>query len=410
MAEMLLKSNKTNLLLTNKEIVFLDDFQRQIEARFNIQINLEKLVKWDLRLRKSTYPIYQRLLKSVSPRIVVLICSYGKETFVEACKFLEIPVVELQHGVINKYHLGYSFPGASRIKRTFPDYLFVFGEFWKQVAEYPIEKERIFSVGYPYLESEIKKYPTVKKQNQILFISQGTIGREMSRFACELSERENFPYSIAYKLHPGEYSRWRSEYPWLVKPKVRVVDNDEFPLYRLFAESKIQIGVHSTAIFEGLKYGLRTFLLDLPGVEYMDYLIEKQVAAMVTSVDDLIGKLQKGRSKSSRIAMDFFFKPNSLDNITKALDELLGPGTGGLIKAKNNKGRPQIIVIACSFLRSAFKVGEISLRVISFTIFLVIPFILRTVGKKEIDYIRKLFNKKVRPGMRVLGYKVKNSS
>jgi hypothetical protein len=334
-----------------------------------------------------------------------LICSYGKETFVEACKFLGIPVVELQHGVINKYHLGYSFPGTSRIKRTFPDYLFVFGDFWKQVAEYPIEKERIFSVGYPYLESEIKKYPAVKKQNQILFISQGTIGREMSRFACELSERENFPYSIAYKLHPGEYSRWRSEYPWLVKPKVRVVDNDEFPLYRLFAESKIQIGVHSTAIFEGLKYGLRTFLLDLPGVEYMDYLIEKHVATMVTSVDDLIEKLQKG--KSSRIPMDFFFKPNSLDNIIKALDELLGPGNGGLIKAKNNKGRPKIIVIACNFLRSAFEVGEISVRVISFTIFLVMPFFLRTVGKKEIEYIRKLFNKKVRPGMRVLGYKVK---
>jgi hypothetical protein len=306
--------------------------------------------------------------------------------------------VELQHGVINKYHLGYSFPGASRIKRTFPDYLFVFGEFWKHVAEYPIEKERIFSVGYPYLESELKKYPTVKKQNQVLFISQGTIGKEMSKFASELSERENFPFSIAYKLHPGEYSRWRKEYPWLLKAKLRVIDDDQIPLYGLFAESNIQIGVHSTAIFEGLNYGLRTFLLDLPGVEYMDYLIEKEVATMATSVDDLLEKIQKG--KNSGIAMDFFFKPNSLDNIIEALDELSGAKKERLEKATNNNGGSKRIIY--NFLHPSFEFGQSSLKLISFTIFLLIPFFfrltpfyLRTVGKKVIEYIRRLFDRKL---------------
>jgi hypothetical protein len=318
------KFNRVNVLLTERDIFFLNEIQKKIEAKFNIQIDLKELVKRDLLSRKSVFPIYQSLLKRVSPKIVILICSYGKETFVEACKTLGIPVVELQHGIINKYHLGYSFPGAIRIKRTFPDYLFVFGDFWKQVTEYPIEKEQIYSVGYPYLESEVKKYFTVKKQNQVLFLSQGTIGREMSKFASELSERENFPITIVYKLHPGEYNRWRSEYPWLINSKVKVVDNDQVPLYRLFAESKIQIGVYSTAIFEGLNFGLRTFLLDLPGVEYMDYLIEKHVGTMVTSVDDLIGKLQSG--ENSRIGMDFFFKPNSLDNIIKAIDDLLSGG------------------------------------------------------------------------------------
>lgn len=315
------KLKAVNVSLAKQEILLLRDLQKKIEERFNVRLNLEEMVKRDLLIRKSTLPVYAKLLKKVSPKLVIVVCSYGKETFIEACKSLGVPVVELQHGVISSYHLGYSFPDPHRIKRTFPDYLFVFGDFWKEGIGYPIGRERIYSVGYPYLESEVQRYAEIKKRDQLVFISQGTIGNAMSKFAVALSERKDFPFEIAYKLHPGEYARWRKEYPWLLASKIKVVEDDEIPLYLLFAQSRMQVGVYSTAIFEGLYFGLKTVLLNLPGVEYMDQLVKEQVARVVTSPEELVKVIKE---EAPKVNMERFFRPDSLNNIMKAISELLG--------------------------------------------------------------------------------------
>ena len=320
------KFNLVKVSLTVSERKLLKNIREQITDRFKLSINLEEIVKRDLLNRKSVLPVYQAILGKVSPKLVFVVCSYGKETFIEACKSKEIPVVELQHGVISPYHLGYSFPGPKRAKRTFPDYLFSFGDFWKAGIEFPISKDQIYSVGYPYLEDEAKQYAGLEKKNQIVFISQGTIGREMSRFAVALSKREDFPIEIVYKLHPGEYARWRKEYPWLAEADIQVVDDDQIPLYKLFAESRIQVGVNSTALFEGLTFGLQTILLDLPGVEYMDHLVNEQIAWVATRPAELAERIRE--EAVPQIQTGRFFKPDSLNNMKQAIKELLDTGSG----------------------------------------------------------------------------------
>ena len=319
------KLNLVRFSLTGSERQLLKDIQEQITARFCLSIDLEKMVERDLLIRKSVFPVYRALLKKVKPRLAFVVCSYGKETFIEACKSMGIPVAELQHGVISPYHLGYSFPGPRRVKRTFPDYLFSFGDFWKMGVEYPISSDRICSVGYPYFEDEAKQYARLAKKNQIVFISQGTVGKEMSRFAVQLSARNDFPLKIIYKLHPGEYARWRKEYPWLVGANIQVVGDDRLPLYRLFAESKIQVGVNSTAIYEGLNFGVQTILLDLPGVEYMDHLVKENVGRVVASPSELMQQTRE--TTVAEIQTENFFKPDSLNNIRLSIEELLSTGT-----------------------------------------------------------------------------------
>lgn len=308
--------------LSEEELVFLENIQYHILNRFKVKINLKNQVHWQLNFRKNVLPLYERLLRKVKPKLVILVCSYGFETFIEACKSMDIPVAELQHGVLSRYHLGYSFPGPKKTKRAFPDYFLAFGDYWKDSVEFPLEKERIISVGYPYLENEVKKYSDIKKKDQILFISQGTIGGEMSKFAVELSKDHRMKHKIIYKLHPGEYSRWRKAYPWLGESGIWVIDYNEIPLYRLFAESKIQVGVHSTAIFEGLNFGLRTYLLDLPGVEYMEGLIESQDARIVKSIDEFIVSLF-GENFGKRINTEKYFRCSSIENIKSAITSIL---------------------------------------------------------------------------------------
>jgi len=316
------KLGTVRVSFTREEKALLKDILHEIYDKLKVRISLEDMVRIDLLIRESRLPLYTTLLTKVNPRIVIVVCSYGKETFIEACKNLNIPVVELQHGVINEYHLGYAYPGVRRIKRTFPDYFFAFGDFWKDSVEFPIGKDRIFSVGYPYLEREVEKYINVQKKEQLLFISQGTIGKELSKFAVELSKTNQISQKIIYKLHPGEYDRWQREYPWLEDAEIEVLDDDRIPLYRLFAESKIQIGVYSTSVYEGLAFGNKTYLFNLPGIEYMEYLIKNQYAKVVFSIDELIA-LIKEEKYDKHFNIKDFFRSNALNNIYNKLGELI---------------------------------------------------------------------------------------
>jgi len=289
------------------------------ESEFGVSIDFKKKVEHNLSKRKSRKWMYSKLIDRVDPQVVVIVVSYGKDAFIEACKDNGIPVVELQHGVIHKYHMAYHFPDEVDVP-TFPDYLFTFGEYWRDCVNYPIDDDKVVPVGYPYLERESKKYADIEKSEQIIFISQGSIGEELSRFAIRLCELVD-EYNIIYKLHPGEYDRWRENYPWLENAELRVVDSDEPPLYRLFAESKVQVGVSSTALYEGLNFGLDTYVMNLPRKDVMDYLIESGYATLVDSVDDLLSEIGINKDRTDA-DMEYIFKNDAVENALEVLNEI----------------------------------------------------------------------------------------
>lgn len=312
--------------LSKQEKIFIKKFQEKIEEDFNINIDLLSIIVNDLSVRKSRISIYRKLLKKLSPEIVILVVSHGQETAIEICKEFGIPTIELQHGVISKYHFGYSFPGEKRKKRTFPDYLFTFGDFWKNGIDFPIKKDHIFSIGYPYLEKESNKYSNTIKKNQILFISQRTIGKELSKFAVEVSGHKKIGYNFIYKLHPREYNHWKKEYPWLSEGndegKIKVIENDTPSLYELMAESKIQVGVYSTAIYEGLNFGLKTYLLNVLGIEYMNFLLVSGGAKKVSTSNEFVKKIKKDKI-NGEIEKEYFFRKESIENFFKVLESII---------------------------------------------------------------------------------------
>lgn len=305
--------------IPNEVVSQLENAETEIQRRFDVDIDLVAEARKALHVRNTTLPLYERLLDRVDPEVVVLVVSYGDETLIEACKRKEIPVVELQHGVIYDHHFGYSYP-EDETKTTFPDYLLTFGEFWNENARFPIPDDRVIPVGYPYLEQRLDKYDDVEPAEQLLFISQGTIGRELSQFALKVHEDDRIEDEVVYKLHPGEYDRWEDEYPWLAKSDMRVIDESEPPLYRLFAESSAQIGVGSTAVYEGLCFDLETFVFEADGADVLQPLVEDGAASMIESVDELAGKL--GASAANQFEREWFFKSDSVANILEELERI----------------------------------------------------------------------------------------
>jgi hypothetical protein len=235
---------------------------------------------------------YLFMLKWLKPQKIMLVVSYGYESLIYAASALNIPTIELQHGVITQEHLGYSVP-LNMTKKFFPDYLLLFGKYWKEsVDNFPLPAERLMIFGYPYLERMLKNNENIiREENQIVIISQGTIGKELSKFAVKLASIKRGVYKIIYKLHPGEWGRAQNLYSELYEAKekglLEVVDTGTPELYTLFLQSRWQMGVYSTALFEGMAFGCQTILVDLPGVEYLAPLLKKGYAQLVKTPEEI---------------------------------------------------------------------------------------------------------------------------
>jgi hypothetical protein len=330
-----------NLKLRTYETDKIAKLQRELVFNFNIEIDLFNIVHNHILDFKYQYKQYDKLFKKRKTKYVFVVVAYENQAMIAAAHNNGIEVIELQHGTISKYHLGYNYPNPEdRYLDYFPDKILSFGEYWKEVANYPIDEKDIIAMGFPYLEKNIESYiNNTKNKKQIVFISQGVIGKYLSKFAYDLAiklnekddkknykkddkkndgekdgekdgENNNTQYNIIYKLHPGEYANWRNDYKKLVEAEklknFTVIDNNTDSLYDLFSKSEYQIGAFSTAIYEGLLFNCKTFIVDLPGVEYMDNLIENNYVKKVDNIDELIESLFN--FKTIDYNRDFFFK------------------------------------------------------------------------------------------------------
>ncbi|TFG34229.1 hypothetical protein EU527_04210 [Candidatus Thorarchaeota archaeon] len=315
------KLGLTKIHITADDLEILRQIQAEVNRRFEVNLDILDIIINRLHERQALFPLCLKLLKRVKPKLVVMVTNYARKSLVEACKLLKIPTIEIQHGVISPYHPGYSFPKCAYNNVDFPNYLLVFGDYWKDVAAYPINKENIISVGYPYLEKKIQQYSRSKRKKQIVFISQSRIGVPISKFAVNLCNVPDLDYKIIYKLHPREVSDWRTRYPWLASANIEVIDTLGTDLYKLLGESMIQVGVSSTAIYEGLAYGLRTFLLDVLGVEYFDTLIQTKLVHKVSSVDEMV-RLLRSNEKEESVDSSILFSPDGVEQTINFLNSI----------------------------------------------------------------------------------------
>jgi len=263
----------------------------------------------------------------VDPELLVLVVGYGRgmKVLIEMAKARDIPVVELQHGagIVNPQHPGYHYPEAYP-KQVFPDYVLTWGKFWSQNASLPIPSERVIVVGYPYLDARIERYDNIPQRDQLLFISQGTVGEKLSQFAASCAADAHITSDIVYKLHPGEADRWRDAYPWLLDSAVTVIDGQSPPLYELFAKSRAQVGVGSTAVYEGLYFGLETYVYDIDGASTLMPLVDAGAAEVINSVDALAARLGRGADTFDR---EYYFAADALPRVQRTLEQLVASGT-----------------------------------------------------------------------------------
>lgn len=199
-------------------------------------------------------------------------------------------IVELQHGFISPYHLGYSWPGRPEVPYR-PDELWCFGDFWHESTQLP-GQTRARAIGAPYVHELAKAAKGGRQENLVVFTSQGVIGRRLFDMALETARRR-LDKRIVFRLHPSEsLADYEAALQDVGSPPANFEISHRTPnIFALLATTAIQVGAFSTTLFEGMSLGCRTVVLDLPGLEYMRPAIERGDVLFVRDVDELVEKL-----------------------------------------------------------------------------------------------------------------------
>lgn len=270
---------------------------------------------------------FEKIIKKVKPKAILEVVGYNLDCMIvnEIASEYRIPTIELQHGATGDEHIPYNYTKETYVKQ-FAQYFFAFSQFWIDAASYPLPVERMIDIGFPYLDQKaeaIKARIAKTKPCKIVFISQPMIGERLSEIAVSLYDMlDSNKYQIVYKLHPGEYERWRERYPGLAESKVKVVDNNHVDLYELFAEAEYQVGAYgSTATFEGLEFDLKTYILRDGAASVLQLLCEKKMATFFDSPEELYHMIVANESEEVK-TVDFW-KKNALDNMKKMVDSII---------------------------------------------------------------------------------------
>ena len=199
-------------------------------------------------------------------------------------------IVELQHGIISRFHLGYSWPGRPPVPYR-PDELWCFGDYWHESTPLPGQTEARV-IGAPYVHELASKHGGVRANNLVVFSSQGVIGRRLLEIALDTARRRP-DKQVLFRLHPSEMLE---DYEALIAelgtiPANFALSHKDPNIFALLSKTSIQVGAFSTTLFEGMSLGCRTVAVNLPGCEYMRPAVQRGDVLFVRDVNELVARL-----------------------------------------------------------------------------------------------------------------------
>ncbi len=259
-----------------------------------------------------------RFIRKLNPKVVLVVQSYAESNmvFIECSKKMNVPTVELQHGVVWTEHPAYNYPSNCDILQ-FPDYYFSFADYWTNNACFPIGIERRIPVGWPFFE-RMKKGLSRENPNGIVFVSNGLNTKEDIRMATIVS-KEIANGRVMVRIHPAEK---KETYKELESPLIEIVDNNDYNLYDLLNSVEHAVFINnSSSIFEALEIKVKCYVF-LPNARADCKMLCKEGFAMgFSSVSELMDLIVS----SPEIAEcdETFFESDSLYKITNTLGRII---------------------------------------------------------------------------------------
>lgn len=283
-----------------------------------------------------------KLLHQISPKAVLIRCGYGRfhMALSQACRKLDIPSIEIQHGILTKYHAGYVKVTESENRDCVPEYILTYGDAFTDIIRKGslFEKEKVVTVGFPYMEEVKKFHPIIddklnefisKFTTTILVTSQWTVADEIKEFilgvAKELKNR-NKDVGIVFKPHPRD---WRN-YSDMEKIENMFIASKYDDIYEMLKIVDIHSTVYSTSGLEALAFGKPNIFVDVgkTTIEEIINIIDNKTSFLVSSTQEYMAKMEyiishyESLTKEAIKKSEVFFKPNANKNIETFLSSI----------------------------------------------------------------------------------------
>ena len=263
------------------------------------------------------------ILEKISPKIVLIRCGYGRFPMAlsQACRELEIPSIELQHGLITAYQPAYRRTTPTDNKDCIPEYLLAHGEIFAEMVKNGnlFDKDKVITTGFLFLENSLKEknYTKLKKtfssfKQNILFTSQWIVASEIKEFVIKLAEQlQNTDIGILFKPHPYD----KADYSKLSKYQNIININKYEDTFKLFTKADIHATVYSTSGLEAMAFGMPNIFVDINNIIKV-----KDTPYIVASPNQFIQSMKhifsnyEDASKEMIAVAKLFFTPNPEKN------------------------------------------------------------------------------------------------
>jgi hypothetical protein len=264
------------------------------------------------RMRKQ----FEELLDRVTPNIIIMegACYGGSRAIqVRAAKERGIRVAEAQHGWIGESHGAYNLGRAmwrDELKQYVPDTLLTFGDYWARGTTGPFDT---VTVGRPQLEQLATQAPPVASRDRAVLVASSVNDRpEMVRAVLALRDSLPNEWRVLFRPHPSERPTVNQLYPQLVEAE-RVDIDSTLDVYESLGRVRGVFGYSSTVLYEALKFGCHTFVLNSAHAEF--YADRDALGGPITDQADLyqaVSTIVDDASAADSGRLDDLWAPDSL--------------------------------------------------------------------------------------------------
>jgi hypothetical protein len=292
--------------------------ENELKVEFGKGIEYQSILLNTYKVNKLEKYFYGKILDRVKPKLVFVVVWYANLGLINACREKNIPVIEIQHGVIDNFHLGY-FWGAE-IKEAyysyFPSVVLTFGDYWNQKISLPNKNVKKIDIGFDFFSRELSRHNimSLKSCDEVLFITQKSIGNQIRKFIIDfIADYPNI--KIGIKIHPAEdISLYKKSIGKNELVSFYVSEN----IYELFSRYEYVCGVYSTALYESLAFGNSTIIISsIEGWQHMKDLIEENMVFSVSDAAELAKIIlsEKKLKKSLKESVFQSYNPEKLQLI-----------------------------------------------------------------------------------------------
>lgn len=236
---------------------------------------------------------YRRVLERVRPE-VVLTADFGEYALCSVAKEAGIPVLELQHGVTDRFHPAYAWSSLAagfRARMPVADRMLLYGAHWKSEMDASgYWRDRLDVVGSTRIDRWRARAAGRAARNAMLLVTaQGLHTVELGRILADCLAAVRGPLEIVIKLHPV-FERANDEIRARLAgvAGVTILAASEGPsMLELLGRARLHASVSSAAHYEALALGTPTAVLALPNHETVLPLVERGDATLAATGADL---------------------------------------------------------------------------------------------------------------------------